>query len=37
MKIITLHKPVNINSLYNHLQQNLNPLFHNSVTAISIF
>jgi hypothetical protein len=28
MKIITLHKPVNINSLHNHLQQNLNPLFH---------
>jgi hypothetical protein len=27
MKIITLHKPVKINSLYNHLQQNLNPLF----------
>jgi hypothetical protein len=27
MKIITLHKPVDINSLYNHLQQNLNPLF----------
>jgi hypothetical protein len=27
MKIITLHKPVNITSLYNHLQQNLNPLF----------
>ncbi len=27
MKIITLHKPVNINSLYNHLKQNLNPLF----------
>jgi len=28
MKIITLHKPVNISSLYNHLSQNLNPLFH---------
>ena len=28
MKIITLHKPVNITSLYNHLQQNLNTLFH---------
>jgi len=27
MKIITLHKPVNIDSLYNHLQQNVNPLF----------
>jgi len=27
MKIITLHKPVKIDSLYNHLQQNLNPLF----------
>lgn len=27
MKIITLHKPVNIDSLYNHLNQNLNPLF----------
>jgi hypothetical protein len=27
MKIITLHKPVNIHSLYNHLSQNLNPLF----------
>jgi len=27
MKIITLHKPVDINSLYNHLKQNLNPLF----------
>jgi hypothetical protein len=27
MKIITLHKPVNIDSLFNHLQQNLNPLF----------
>jgi len=28
MKIITLHKPVNITSLYNHLKQNLNPYFH---------
>jgi hypothetical protein len=27
MKIITLHKPVNADSLYNHLQQNINPLF----------
>lgn len=28
MKIITLHKPVNITSLHNHIKQNLNPLFH---------
>jgi hypothetical protein len=27
MKIITLHKPVNIDRLYNHLKQNVNPLF----------
>nr|WP_067062103.1 hypothetical protein [Mucilaginibacter sp. L294] len=27
MKIITLHKPVNINELYTHLQQRLNPIF----------
>lgn len=27
MKIITLHKPVNINELYNHLQERLNPIF----------
>jgi hypothetical protein len=27
MKIITLHKPVSADSLYNHLQQNINPLF----------
>src|ERR1700750_2010579 len=27
MKIITLHKPVNIDSLYNQLKQNVNPLF----------
>ncbi|MEN0055555.1 MAG: hypothetical protein AAGC65_17895 [Mucilaginibacter sp.] len=28
MKIITLHTPVDINELYNLLQQKLNPLFH---------
>jgi hypothetical protein len=27
MKIITLHNRININELFNHLQQNLNPLF----------
>lgn len=27
MKIITLHKPVNINELYIHLQERLNPIF----------
>jgi hypothetical protein len=27
MKIITLHNRININDLFNHLQQNLNPLF----------
>ena len=27
MKIITLHKPINIDSVYNHLQQNLNATF----------
>jgi hypothetical protein len=27
MKIITLHKPVNINELYSHLQERLNPIF----------
>ena len=27
MKIITLHKPVNINALYTHLQERLNPIF----------
>jgi hypothetical protein len=28
MKIITLHKPIKIQDLYNLLQQKLNPLFH---------
>lgn len=28
MKTITLHKPLNIDSIYNHLSQNLNPLFN---------
>jgi hypothetical protein len=28
MKTITLHKPLNIDSIYNHLAQNLNPLFN---------
>jgi len=28
MKRITLHKPVNINELYNHINEKLNPLFH---------
>ncbi|TSD63743.1 hypothetical protein FFF34_014320 [Inquilinus sp. KBS0705] len=28
MKIITLHKPVNIDQLFNHLQERLNPIFH---------
>ena len=27
MKIITLHKPVNIDELYNHLKEKLNPAF----------
>jgi hypothetical protein len=27
MKIITLHKPVNIDSVYNHLKHNLNAQF----------
>lgn len=27
MKIITLHKPVNINELHTHLQERLNPIF----------
>jgi hypothetical protein len=27
MKIITLHKPVNINQLFTHLQERLNPIF----------
>jgi hypothetical protein len=27
MKIITLHKPVNIDQLFNHLQERLNPIF----------
>jgi hypothetical protein len=28
MKIITLHKPVNQNELFEHIQERLNPLFH---------
>src|ERR1700712_1004460 len=28
MKIITLHKPINIDSLFNHLKENLNAIFH---------
>ncbi|MCO5937418.1 hypothetical protein NAF17_17860 [Mucilaginibacter sp. RB4R14] len=28
MKIITLHKPVNVNELYNHINERLNPIFH---------
>jgi hypothetical protein len=28
MKIITLHTPVDINELYNLMQQKLNPFFH---------
>ena len=28
MKTITLHKPLNIDSIYNHLSQNLNPVFN---------
>jgi len=27
MKIVTLHKPLNLDSIYNHLSQNINPLF----------
>lgn len=27
MKIITLHKPINVDSVYNHLKQNLNATF----------
>jgi hypothetical protein len=27
MKIITLHKPVNITSIYNHLNQNIDRIF----------
>lgn len=27
MKIITLHKPIDIDKLYNQLKQNVNPLF----------
>ena len=27
MKIITLHKPVNITSVYNHLNQNIDRVF----------
>ena len=27
MKIITLHKPVKINTLYHHIQERLNPIF----------
>lgn len=28
MKRITLHKPVNINDLYNHINERLNPIFY---------
>ncbi|RFZ81272.1 hypothetical protein DYU05_20025 [Mucilaginibacter terrenus] len=28
MKIITLHKPVNIDELYQHIHDKLNPFFH---------
>ena len=28
MKTITLHKPLKIEAIYNHLSQNLNPLFN---------
>ena len=28
MKIITLHTPVSIDKLYAHLQERLNPIFH---------
>jgi len=28
MKTITLHKPLKIDAIYNHLSQNLNPLFN---------
>ena len=28
MKILTLHKPLNIDSIYNHLSQNLNSVFN---------
>lgn len=27
MKIITLHKPVNVDQLYNHINERLNPIF----------
>lgn len=28
MKIITLHKPIEIDKLYNHIKDQLNPRFH---------
>lgn len=28
MKIITLHQPVQIEKLYNHIKDQLNPIFH---------
>jgi len=37
MKIITLHKPVNIDSVYNHLKQNLNPQFKKHKPTIFLF
>ena len=37
MKTITLHKPLNIDSIYNHLSQNLNPLFNKHKPTIFKF
>jgi len=37
MKIITLHKPVNIDSVYNHLKQNLNAAFRRHKPTIIEF
>ena len=37
MKIITLHKPVNIESVYNHLAQNVNPTFRKHKPTIIDF
>jgi len=37
MKIITLHKPVNITSLYNHLSQNIDRVFQSHKPGIYNF
>jgi len=34
MKTITLHKPLKIDAIYNHLSQNLNPLFNKHKPAV---